>query len=229
MAKVLIIPDVHCRDFYIEPLEKYSKEVDKVVFLGDYLDPYYYEGFTREDGIKRLGNIIELKNKNPDKVILLLGNHDCHYTDYLGKDIRPCSRYDFENEERNNITRKLFKLNKDKFQLLYKIDNVLFSHAGVMIDWLIDCGCSSLDELLNDESKAYGYLWEVSYMRGGDFDYGSCVWNDVREFENKFRDIYQVFGHTQLQSEPIIENDYACLDCRRAFIIDTVTNKIEEA
>ena len=52
MAKVLIIPDVHCRDFYIEPLEKYFKEVDKVVFLGDYLDPYYYEGFTREAGIK---------------------------------------------------------------------------------------------------------------------------------------------------------------------------------
>ena len=40
--------------------------------------------------------------------------------------------------------------------------------------------------------------------------------------------IYQVFGHTQLKS-PLITDKWACLDCRKAFIIDTKTHNIEDA
>ena len=236
MSKVLIVPDVHCRDFYKEPVKKYIDQVDKVVFLGDYLDPYYYEGFTRENGIKNLGEIIELKNNNPDKVILLLGNHDCQYCDdWLNPDdkcdIRPCSRYDC-NPERNKVTRKLYELNKDKFQLLYKIDDVVFSHAGIRNEWLDEyCHCT-FDELLKDETKAYGHLWVVGFSRGGDEDFGSCVWNSLNEERNRLPgDLYQVFGHTQLinEGEPFIdENDnWACLDCRRCFIMDTNNKKLE--
>ena len=31
--------------------------------------------------------------------------------------------------------------------------------------------------------------------------------------------IYQIFGHTQLK-EPIITDKWACLDCRKAIILD---------
>lgn len=40
--KILIIPDVHGRTFWkyaIDNIDKY----DKVIFLGDYLDPYFWE------------------------------------------------------------------------------------------------------------------------------------------------------------------------------------------
>ena len=37
--KVLVVPDVHGRLFWKEPVERYLEEVDRVVFLGDYLDP----------------------------------------------------------------------------------------------------------------------------------------------------------------------------------------------
>ena len=39
MAKVLIVPDVHGRKFWHKAKEMVA-EVDQVVFLGDYLDPY---------------------------------------------------------------------------------------------------------------------------------------------------------------------------------------------
>lgn len=132
MSKVLIIPDVHGRPFWRKAKEKINS-VDKVVFLGDYLDPYGYEGITRENAIEEFKEIIQFKVDNPDKVILLLGNHDCAYC------------YDFDVRE-------------------------------------------------GDRESTY----------------------------------YQIFGHTQLESEPIITDKFACLDVRRPFILDTETKKIEE-
>ena len=53
------------------------------------------------------------------------------------------------------------------------------------------------------------------------------IWSDVREGDREFT-YYQVFGHTQLESEPFITERFACLDVRRPFILDTETKKIEE-
>ena len=50
MSKILIVPDIHGRKFWHEA-EELINEVDKVVFLGDYLDPYGYEGITFEDAV----------------------------------------------------------------------------------------------------------------------------------------------------------------------------------
>ena len=49
--KILIIPDVHGRRFWRDAIE--SDDYDKVIFLGDYLDPYPDEGigpFTAQEG-----------------------------------------------------------------------------------------------------------------------------------------------------------------------------------
>ena len=43
MSKVLVIPDIHCRNFWRTTISNNIGKVDKVVFLGDYLDPYEYE------------------------------------------------------------------------------------------------------------------------------------------------------------------------------------------
>ena len=93
MSKILIVPDVHGRKFWHKAKEMIDS-VDKVVFLGDYLDPYPFEHISRLDAIKEFEEIIKFKNDNPDKVVLLLGNHDCAYCFDFGS----ASRYDYENE-----------------------------------------------------------------------------------------------------------------------------------
>lgn len=100
MSKILIVSDVHGRKFWHKAKEMINN-VDKVVFLGDYLDPYSYEGVSRLDAIKEFREIIKFKEDNPDKVILLLGNHDCAYCFDFGS----ASRYDYSNE---SIIKKLF-------------------------------------------------------------------------------------------------------------------------
>lgn len=38
--RILVVPDVHGRIFWKESVNKYVDEVGRIVFLGDYLDPY---------------------------------------------------------------------------------------------------------------------------------------------------------------------------------------------
>lgn len=198
MSKILIVPDVHGRKFWRKAPETINS-VDKVVFL----DPYPWEGISRRDAISEFKDIIEFKRSNPDKVILLLGNHDCAYC------FGSASRY--ENE-----IKSLFM---DIFRLYYKEDR---SHAGITNDWLKtylpEYDAERFTTLTTKE--LIPFLWKVSFHRGGYDDTGSIVWSDVREGDREST-FYQIFGHTQLEKDPIIDNTYACLDVRKCFLLDT--------
>lgn len=124
--RTAIIPDVHGRPFWRKIKEKIN-DVDKVIFLGDYLDPYGYEGITSESAIEEFKEIIQFKVDNPDKVILLLGNHDCAYCYDFGS----ASRYDYANEE---LIKEIFENFKSLFQLKYFSEDILYTHAGVTND-----------------------------------------------------------------------------------------------
>lgn len=127
MSKIIIVPDVHGRTFWRLAKEKIN-EIDRVVFLGDYLDPYPVEDISPEKAIEELKKIINFKKEFSEKVILLIGNHDYHYMNLL-KEIFPCSRYDFKNAQK---IEQIFNDNQELFQVLYKEGKYLFSHAGVV-------------------------------------------------------------------------------------------------
>ena len=73
--KVLIIPDVHGSHNWEIAKEKID-EVDFVVFLGDYGDSWENNWPDQGENVKA---IFDFKRKHPDKVKVLLGNHDWSY------------------------------------------------------------------------------------------------------------------------------------------------------
>jgi hypothetical protein len=42
--------------------------------MGDYMDPYYWEGFTDEEGIEKTREVFDFARNNKN-VTLLTGNH----------------------------------------------------------------------------------------------------------------------------------------------------------
>ena len=231
MTKILIIPDVHGRKFWIDAVEKFKDEVSDIVFLGDYVDPYTFEGIGKDSALKRFKDIIELAKNNP-KVHLLLGNHDWHYIVNLDT-----CRLDFENYKK---IKELFEENKDLFEIAWSYENYLFTHAGVTRSWLEHVQYYKPDfkptvECLNDLEPRF--LSEIGYERGGDDrNGGSCLWADIHEHLNYFEEpiengtIYQIFGHTLSYpdlDQAYIDEHLAMLDSRRAWILDTDTKKIE--
>jgi hypothetical protein len=252
MSKILVIPDVHGRPFWKQAVEKYGDEVDRIIFLGDEVDPYPDEGFTRKQAIRTLEEIIEFKLNNKDKTILLIGNHAAHY---FIKNFPRSTRYDSSNAYK---IKELYMQHRHIFQLAYEeiINNkkYLFTHAGLMNSWIErnkniigEPTVESLNHLL-DNPRGIKALSDISRYRTwlGEKS-GSILWSDVREKIDLDNSIeyniipnddsivdeydYQIFGHTQLQEKPIITDKWACIDCRKAFILDengTLTQVTDE-
>ena len=70
--KLLVIPDIHGETFWREPVQRYIDQVDRIVFLGDYLDPYRDEGktYTPQGLFDNLMDIIcrsDIRNCNAHK------------------------------------------------------------------------------------------------------------------------------------------------------------------
>ena len=226
MSGLVIIPDVQVRPFWREAVR--LRPDGEFIFLGDYLDPYPAEGFSKEEAFRGLLDIIDLKKRNPDRVTLLWGNHDLHYMypEMMG------SRYDFGNAERNA---HVFWDNQALFKMAYETvagrRRYLFSHAGVGMGWIRHSFPGLAPEELTAElfNDLVGYprfmkaLGDVSCYRWGDKPWGSMVWADMQEQgheENQLPGVVQVFGHTQVAMPFNFENRIYCLDCRRCFRLD---------
>ena len=206
--KILIIPDVHGRNFWIEPCS-HIDEFDKVIFLGDYHDPYSFEVSQDTSRHRLRDELVPFVLEHQDKVVCLFGNHDGNY---LVGDMAD-RRDRFHRKEIEGYMKQM------NIKLIHREGNYLFSHSGVLPTWLETNGLSLED--LENLPLEHPALMQVSPYRGGWNEAGSCVWGDVREYaaSKHIPGIYQIFGHTQLAENAIIEPDWADLDCRKAFVL----------
>ena len=235
--KLLLIPDVHGRDFWREPvMDNLDK---KIVFLGDYVDPFPDENIPADKVISTLTEIIGLAHDN-DNITLLLGNHDAGYA--IDPEICSCRR----DWRRYNTISEIFKNDIDIFDVAYETTinkkRFLITHAGVRYDtwikynsYIFPKGFRVTAKNLNamfhsDEPETKrGFvlsLRDMSYYRGGYETYGSLLWADLREFANtqeyNRRKTIQVVAHTRLKGVGInFNNRFYCLDCQRVFYIDS--------
>lgn len=232
---ILIVPDVHGRTFWRRAKEL-VKQYQKVIFLGDYLDPYKDEGINDDMAFIEFLDIIEFKKKYPKKVTLLLGNHDLHYL----------SPYFVPSSRRNNFKadeyQRVFEENKDLFTCFKMFRSFghkwLFSHAGITQHWLRQNKLllpelleMSLDELLDNKGlKWAGILEQVSYYRGGCVPYGSPVWADFAEAYGGAMElgdkVTQIVGHNQVRWI-YTTNGVVFTDCKQLIGLNTKTRDIK--
>ena len=225
MREILVVPDIHGRDFWLPALD-YQGEI---IFLGDYADPYTKENFTDEDAFTGFQKIVDFKRKNPDRVTLLIGNHELHYynKDYqagrFSKDYFPKYHEILTGEE-----------TKDFFRVCKQVDNYLFIHAGVTKGWydlhskdFLDLGSTLEEQLQNVFFKKMHIFHEASWKyRYGLDEAGSPLWADAREFldENDAKvhfdpNIIQIIGHTQvLVPDPIIKETIWLVDNKQLYL-----------
>lgn len=272
LKKIIIIPDVHGRTFWREPVKKYKNvEGVHIVFLGDYLDPYENIDFIyKAEAFAVFEEIID-EARSANNITLLLGNHDLHYWPQFHRSYG-CRR----DELRKQDISHLFLSNIDLFSIAYETyindKQYLFTHAGVIKPWFewvtnkevktntldpdlkdsyrysdvfglteqeiaaidVEMNANGLNKLL--ESKVgRDILWTISRYRGGYSTYGSCIWADVSEHyslfskEDRYENIYQIFSHSfgsPSLDEYIINDNWAMLDCRKAFELDCETGVI---
>lgn len=237
MSRLLVLPDIHGRSFWKDACKDISG-YERVIFLGDYLDPYDFEGITVPVAIENFKEIIDFKRSNMDKVVLLLGNHDMPYAfnDYYEFSTWHCRHSSMHHDEIS----VLFGENIGLFKICHVEDNVLFTHAGVDGGWLRECvKCKSddLDEIctclngLTSGKDGLEKLYMITRNRGGYDRYGSCIWADLYDVMNCGLELKQVFGHTLqafydvrgkiIYGDAIEQGNLKMIDTTNAYELDT--------
>lgn len=152
---------------------------DKIIFVGDYVDSY---NLSNVDILHNLKEILWFKKSLPDKVVLLLGNHDIQY--FIPNEV--CSGY--RGEMRPDLY-DLFTQNKEFFNIAHSEEDkdgkkYLWTHAGVTKGWHT--------ELLRDVNSP-------SY-RHTDFFIGSQNWKIDKlinfSFELRVSNVFNVDAHS---------------------------------
>ena len=209
--KFLFIGDIHGQDTWGTIANDALAKFQDVIFVGDYVDSF---NISPALIIHNLEAIIGFKIQNPDKVTLLLGNHDWAYI----YDEQAISGFKWHQWQQY---KKIFKDNIDLFDLAWGYTNpmtkkyTLATHAGLtkgywnrrVLPRLEDpedklCKLTEGKGLEMPMHEVLNYLkgdekfWAVGPMRGG-FGHPSPLWADYQELlEDPYEGINQVFGHT---------------------------------
>lgn len=125
--KIALISDIHGRNNWKEIIKSCFNNVDKVVFIGDYVDSF---DISSKEINENFVEIIKFAKNNKEKVILILGNHDFYYYYYYSRKQKGFRHQDLI------ILNTLFESNTELFKLFYKQDNYIFSHAGITNSWI---------------------------------------------------------------------------------------------
>ena len=198
--KTLVLGDIHGRLCWEKIVNK--EKPDLTIFLGDYVSTH--DDISSEQQISNLENILEYKENNFDKVILLRGNHDYQH---LGYSWAWCSGYD------KNVNKWMYE-NKDRFlkltQNVFIEDNITYSHAGVSSEWLENVAKIKYPELINDleVDEKFGF-WPCKLS---DY-YGISptqppTWIRPQTLEEyAIKGYTQIVGHTRLDDIICIKSD----------------------
>ena len=200
--KTIAIGDIHGLGYWKQILEK--ERPDRVVFVGDYFDSFNIPGI---DQIHNFKNIIHWKQDNPEcEVILLIGNHDFHYMPAAANE-----RYSGFQKNLYMEIGDVLETNKHHLRIAYRIDDLVFSHAGITPDFLLSNGWGEQDmvEFVNDLWNYRPHKFRFADNGYGHSDpYGDDVfqgplWIRPKSLMKACKDIrktiIQVVGHTQVE------------------------------
>lgn len=196
MSKILVLGDTHGRPFWKEIIEK--ENPDKIIFLGDYVSTH--EGINAEQQLNNLEEILTYKENNPDKVILLRGNHD---TQHLGYYWAECSGWN--GQVWGVMSQHEFKERFLKLTQWIYIDEELktiFSHAGVSDVWMKNSEIDSVHDINSLEpSELFGFTPNYYGDCYGDSETQPPVWIRPQALcKCNVKGWDQVVGHTPVRT-----------------------------
>lgn len=188
--KLIVIGDTHGRNDWKKIVEQ-NKDVlksvrGKFVFMGDYFDTH--EDIKANEQMFNFNEIVDFKRKNPEKVELLIGNHDFHY--FRGID----EHYSGFQPRFYLEIQKMLEEARDVLNFAYLYENILFTHAGVTKTWLDEVDVRDINKLNQDLFKFTPGRYYNAY---GDEPCQTPLWVRPKSLMLDGIDFIQVVGHTQ--------------------------------
>jgi predicted phosphodiesterase len=210
--KIVALGDTHGRVIWKEIVEK-EKDADMIVFIGDYFDTHH-SGVSGNKQLVNFKEILEFKRANPNKVIMLTGNHDFHYMRGIGENYSGYQAgYAIDFGEAIHDA-----LSDDSLQMCWVHDKYVFTHAGVTKTWAwaneIDVNnlAQSINDLFKFKPNKFKFTVGPRWDNYGDDITQTPIWVRPESLHNDIlSDITCVVGHTTQESIKI-NNDIILID-----------------
>lgn len=241
--KYLILGDLHCRSIWKDIVDKEGDSCDKIIFLGDYTCPREVKFDDPTDACGFLYEVLDFKDKNPNKVILLRGNHDCQALGYYWAECFPSDHPKVQAYWQTEDVKNWFLKNT---QWIYQIPdtNIVCSHAGISQAFL-DNVCKYFkyeqegwDFNIYDENKLinhindiepcelFGFTDDNPFDTNGESKTQPCTW--IRPYTllvHGVKDIVHVVGHTP--TKHICNIKEQCIEARKIYNIKSNKESVE--
>lgn len=229
--KVCIIPDVHLKPWIFDRAEEV--QCDKYIFMGDLVDDFGAEAKDYEETFERVNRFFQV---HPDAVFCW-GNHDWAY--YANKS---CSGHRWDLHYLVLDWLEDFMKNIRQPELIHQEDGILFSHAGLSMDFFRQC--QTPDSEYWDMPDKLDLCIEVSNemaIRKDDRLWDDCspLWVRPQYDRVSMHPHVQVVGHTPMKQAGydanILSTDTFSTDSlgipfgsQKLILLDTETKEYEE-
>jgi hypothetical protein len=210
--KIVCLGDIHGRDIW-KQIVKVEEDFDKFIFIGDYFDSR--EDIDASKQIENFKEILTFKKENPDKVILIIGNHDFHYLKGCGETYSGYQQY--AAMDINEVLQPA--LTSGYLQLCHVFDEYIFSHAGLTQTW---CENNEIDLFNIEESvnvkfmksmESFKFEYGENLDRSGDDVTQSPIWVRIPSLlKDMVKGFTYVIGHTTIR-EMHMANNVIAIDC----------------
>lgn len=213
--KLIALGDTHGRSKWKEIVEK-ENDADKIIFIGDYFDAKD-GGYSANRQIENFKDILEFKRENPNRVVLLIGNHDFHYLDKVDETY---SSYQFGYaKDINSVLQPA--VDEGLLQMCYQYGKFFFSHAGLTNTWAknndidMDNLQDSVNELFRTKIHRFKFTMGDNYSYGGNDVTQPPIWVRPQSLVKDMVDgIICIVGHTQVKELTILdEENLILIDC----------------
>ena len=205
--KIIALGDTHGRTMWKDIVAK-ELDSEKIVFMGDYFDSR--ERISPEDQIQNFKDILEFKRSNPEKIVLIIGNHDFHYMNGVDETY---SGFQYHNlKEINEVLEDA--LSDKSLQMCFIHDKYVFTHAGVTNTWCLTHNVNrlpnklqdSINDLFNNNKIPFYFQMGSNYSQSGDDITQSPLWVRIPSlFKDGLDDYTFVVGHSTLRELTITD------------------------
>lgn len=205
--KVIVVGDVHLKPEIFSKVSEVKKKekIEKCVFLGDFVDDWGKKNDI-EAYNKTFEKMKDFVNTHP-KTLWCYGNHDLSYRWHELESGYSARAENFILKEQLEVNKLLGTENAIKY--VHKIDNVLFSHAGISKMFVNEYICKS-----NDIDEIQYVVDEINKMTKKEmWNDGSPIWlrpqiYDVEMYKSD--SVLQVVGHTPVEKIERKNNLISC-------------------
>ena len=214
--RTLVLGDIHGKTIWKDIIKK--ENPDKVIFLGDYVTTH--DDISSEKQIANLEEILDYKEANSNKVILLRGNHDGQHLGYSWAECSGLDRTVLEYMSEETFKERFLSLTQ--WVYIDKELNTIFSHAGVSRVWMesVNCDIEDLNTLI--PSELFGFTPDSLFDCYGDSVTQPPTWIRPRALcKCNISGYDQVVGHTPV-THGIVNMKKATKENRNIWLCDAL-------